>query len=191
MNRFLKQLFIESVLAGGLLIIAKIIGLIGALWITQARYTFSTDSSGLLPILKLSVLDLDSLTTITSYSNALFTAIMILLVITVTSRILLTRIAANNSKIVAKVIYYNLFEWMEHGHTIYPKMLIWLVFTWLGALLVLRDALIGISWYSIPIVFITFAIVCSFLVFLDIDRHLQIISFPQQRESRKTKHSSI
>jgi len=189
MKNFFRQLFVESILTAGLLIIAKILGTIGALWITQARYTLTTDTTGIIPFLKISLVDPSLLITVSSYSNAIFTAVMILLVLTVTSRIFLQRLGTQNPRIMAKIIYHNLIEWMESGKTVYPKLISWLIFTWLAALLTLRDALLGLSWYSIPTVFVTFAVVCTILVFLDIERYLHIISFEAHKNAKRIKHT--
>lgn len=77
---------------------------------------------------------------------------------------------------VAKIIYYNLVDWLESGDKIYPKLFVWTLYLWLSAILVLRDAVIGISWIQIPVVVFTFAAVYSMLIFMQLDKHIDIIS---------------
>lgn len=180
MSKFVKNFLIESLYASGILLLAKLIGIIGSLYITGSQFSFQTATG--LPTIGLTLSSSDNLFLVNSVSNLIFSVIVIIFATFNITRIYFTTFAKKNPKVVAKIIYYNLIDWLENGEKSYPKLFTWAIYMWLGAILVLRDSILGISWNQLPVVFIIFAAFFSILIFMQLDRHIEIISFHKENE---------
>jgi hypothetical protein len=191
MSTFIKHLFLESLLASGVLLIGKIIGVVGGLWITGSLFTIAP-SEGIIPTMSITLQQETDLIQVNSLSNIIFLVFVLIFAGMAVSKIYLSHEVKKNKKLAAKMIYYNLVDWIENGESIYSKLFSWSVFLWLSAVLVLRDSLIGISWSGIAIVAITFAAVYSTMIFLYIEKRIQLISFHKSNgKKRATVKTSL
>lgn len=181
MSKFVKNFLIESLYASGILLLAKLIGIIGALYVTGSPFTIETGSASV-PTIGLTLANPANLFQVNSISNLFFTIIVIIFATFNITRIYFTTFAKKHPKVQAKIIYYNLIDWLENGEKSYPKLFTWAIYMWLGAILVLRDSILGISWNQLPIVFIIFAAFYSVLIFMQLDKHIEIISFHKENE---------
>ncbi|WKZ30329.1 MAG: hypothetical protein QY314_00970 [Candidatus Dojkabacteria bacterium] len=191
MSTFIKHLFLESLFASGVLLVGKIIGVIGGLWITGTTFSL-TQTTNIIPTLSITLQQETALLQVNSLSNIIFLVFVLLFASIAVSKIYLSHEVRKNKKLAAKIIYYNLADWVENGESIYSKLFAWAIFLWLSAILVLRDSLIGISWNGIAIIAITFAAVYSAMIFLYIEKRIQLISFHRSHgKKRATVKTSL
>lgn len=186
MSKFVKYFFLDSLFASGILIIAKLVGIFIALLITQTQFTIST-TAGIIQLFSINIYDSSKLLLVNSISNSIFAAVVVAIGGYIIFRDVFLNKAQKNQKLLAKVIHYNLQNWIQDGDRVYPQLITWTLYFWLSTILIARDTLQGISWNFVLIFPLILAIVFTFIVFSYLDKHIELISFIRNDEKSSPK----